>query len=35
MDAFRVVCAFFLACIPMLLLFKRRAGRSAGPVSMH
>ena len=35
MDAFRVVGVFFLICIPMLLLFKRRAGRSAGPVSMH
>lgn len=35
MDAFRVVGIFFLVCIPMLLLFKRRAGRSAGPVSMH
>ena len=35
MDAFRVVGVFFLLCIPMLLLFKRRAGRSAAPVSMH
>ncbi|MFL6235133.1 MAG: DHA2 family efflux MFS transporter permease subunit [Thermoanaerobaculia bacterium] len=35
MDAFRVVGVFFLVCIPMLLLFKRRAGRSAPPVSMH
>ena len=35
MDAFRVVGIFFLLCIPMLLLFKRRAGRSAAPVSMH
>ena len=35
MDAFRIVGVFFLVCIPMLLLFKRRAGRSAGPVSMH
>jgi DHA2 family multidrug resistance protein len=35
MDAFRVVGVFFLLCIPMLLLFKRKAGRAAGPVSMH
>jgi DHA2 family multidrug resistance protein len=35
MDAFRVVGVFFLICIPMLLLFKRRAGRAAAPVSMH
>jgi len=35
MDAFRMVGVFFLVCIPMLLLFKRRAGRPAGPVSMH
>ncbi len=35
MDAFRIVGIFFLLCIPMLLLFKRRAGRAAGPVSMH
>jgi DHA2 family multidrug resistance protein len=35
MDAFRVVGVFFLVCIPMLLLFKRRAGRAAAPVSMH
>ncbi len=35
MDAFRVVGVFFLCCIPMLLLFKRRAGASAAPVSMH
>ena len=35
MDAFRVVGIFFLLCIPMLLLFKRRAGRAAPPVSMH
>jgi MFS transporter, DHA2 family, multidrug resistance protein len=35
MDAFRVVGVFFLLCIPMLLLFKRRAGRAAAPVSMH
>jgi MFS transporter, DHA2 family, multidrug resistance protein len=35
MDAFRIVGVFFLLCIPMLLLFKRRAGRPAAPVSMH
>src|SRR4051812_1690083 len=35
MDAFRMVGIFFIVCIPMLLLFKRRAGRPAGPVSMH
>ncbi|HEX4966151.1 MAG TPA: DHA2 family efflux MFS transporter permease subunit [Thermoanaerobaculia bacterium] len=35
MDAFRVVGVFFLCCIPMLLLFKRRSGASAAPVSMH
>jgi hypothetical protein len=35
MDAFRVVGVFFLCCIPMLLLFKRRAGASTAPVSMH
>jgi len=35
MDAFRVVGVFFLCCIPMLLLFKRRTGASAAPVSMH
>ncbi|HEY4589719.1 MAG TPA: DHA2 family efflux MFS transporter permease subunit, partial [Thermoanaerobaculia bacterium] len=34
MDAFRMVGIFFIVCIPMLLLFKRRAGRPAGPVSM-
>ena len=35
MDAFHIVGIFFLLCIPLLLLFKRRAGRSAAPVSMH
>lgn len=31
MDAFRIVGIFFLFCIPLLLLFKRRRG--AGPVT--
>ncbi|MFL6263665.1 MAG: DHA2 family efflux MFS transporter permease subunit [Thermoanaerobaculia bacterium] len=35
MDAFRAVGVFFLLCIPLLLLFKRRAGRPAAPISMH
>jgi hypothetical protein len=35
MDAFRVAGIFFLLCIPTLLLFKRRAGRAAAPVSMR
>jgi len=35
MDAFRVVGLFFLCCIPLLLLFKRRSGRAAAPVSLH
>jgi DHA2 family multidrug resistance protein len=35
MDAFRVVGVFFLCCIPLLLLFKRRKGPVAAPVSMH
>jgi len=35
MDAFRMVGIFFLCCIPLLLLFKRRSGRAAAPVSMH
>jgi DHA2 family multidrug resistance protein len=35
MDAFRVVGIFFLCCIPLLLLFKRKQGGSAAPVSMH
>jgi len=30
MDAFRIVGVFFLCCIPLLLLFKRR-GKSAAP----
>jgi DHA2 family multidrug resistance protein len=35
MDAFRVVGIFFLFCIPLLLLFKRRRGPAPAPVSMH
>ena len=35
MDAFRVVGVFFLCCIPLLLLFKRRRGASAAPAPMH
>jgi DHA2 family multidrug resistance protein len=35
MDAFRIVGVFFLCCIPMLLLFKRRSGAAPAPVSMH
>ena len=35
MDAFRIVGIFFLACIPLLLLFKRRQGPAPAPVSMH
>ncbi|MGE5276191.1 MAG: DHA2 family efflux MFS transporter permease subunit [Acidobacteriota bacterium] len=37
MDAFRVVGVFFLCCIPLLLLFKRRKGGEAGgaPVMAH
>lgn len=35
MDAFRVVGVFFLCCIPLLLLFKRRKGPAPAPVSMH
>ncbi|MEA2601370.1 MAG: transporter, family, multidrug resistance protein [Acidobacteriota bacterium] len=35
MDAFRVVGVFFLCCIPMLLLFKRRSAGASAPVSMH
>ena len=31
MDAFRIVGIFFLVCIPLLLLFKRRRG---GPVTV-
>ena len=34
MDAFSVVGVFFLFCIPLLLLFKRKAGPAA-PVSLH
>jgi MFS transporter, DHA2 family, multidrug resistance protein len=34
MDAFRLVGIFFLFCIPLLLLFKRRKG-AAAPVSIH
>ena len=36
MDAFRIVGVFFLVCIPLLLLFKRRRG-AGGPieVAMH
>jgi len=35
MDAFRMVGIFFLCCIPLLLLFKRRSGRAAAPAAMH
>ena len=35
MDAFRIVGIFFLACIPLLLLFKRRQGPAPAPVAMH
>jgi hypothetical protein len=36
MDAFRIVGVFFLFCIPLLLLFKRRKGEApAPPVSLH
>ncbi|HEY4230743.1 MAG TPA: DHA2 family efflux MFS transporter permease subunit [Thermoanaerobaculia bacterium] len=35
MDAFRVVGIFFLLCIPLLLLFKKRKGASAVPVGVH
>ncbi|HEY7213299.1 MAG TPA: MDR family MFS transporter [Thermoanaerobaculia bacterium] len=35
MDAFRIVGVFFLCCIPLLLLFKRRKGTTAAPVPMH
>lgn len=35
MDAFRIVGLFFLCCIPLLLLFKRRRGAEAVAVSMH
>jgi DHA2 family multidrug resistance protein len=35
MDAFRIVGVFFLLCIPLLLLFKRRQGEPSAPVSLH
>jgi DHA2 family multidrug resistance protein len=35
MDAFRIVGVFFLLCIPLLLLFKRRKGEAQAPVSLH
>ena len=36
MDAFRIVGIFFLVCIPLLMLFKRRRrGGSGEPISMH
>ncbi len=35
MDAFRIVGVFFLCCIPLLLLFKRRRGAAPAPVTMH
>jgi MFS transporter, DHA2 family, multidrug resistance protein len=35
MDAFRVVGFFFLLCIPLLLLFKRRRGAAPVPAGMH
>jgi DHA2 family multidrug resistance protein len=35
MDAFRIVGVFFLVCIPLLLLFKRRKGEAPAPVSLH
>jgi MFS transporter, DHA2 family, multidrug resistance protein len=35
MDAFRVVGIFFLLCIPLLLLFKRRKGAAQVPVGVH
>jgi len=35
MDAFRVVGVFFLCCIPLLLLFKRRRGAGPAPAPMH
>jgi DHA2 family multidrug resistance protein len=35
MDAFRVVGIFFLMCIPLLLLFKRRKGAAQVPVGVH
>jgi DHA2 family multidrug resistance protein len=35
MDAFRLVGVFFICCIPLLLLFKRRRGAASAPVPMH
>jgi len=35
MDAFRIVGVFFLLCIPLLLLFKRRRGGGPIPAGMH
>jgi DHA2 family multidrug resistance protein len=35
MDAFRIVGIFFLLCIPLLLLFKRRRGAAPAPAAMH
>ncbi len=35
MDAFRIVGIFFLCCIPLLLLFKRRRGAAPVPAGMH
>jgi DHA2 family multidrug resistance protein len=35
MDAFRVVGIFFLLCIPLLLLFKKRKGAAQVPVGVH
>jgi len=35
MDAFRIVGIFFLLCIPLLLLFKRRKGGGPVPAGLH
>jgi hypothetical protein len=35
MDAHRVVGVFFLCCIPLLLLFKRRRGPAPALAPMH
>jgi DHA2 family multidrug resistance protein len=35
MDAFRIVGVFFLCCIPLLLLFRRRAGRAPVQAPVH
>ncbi len=35
MDAFRIVGIFFLCCIPLLLLFKRRRGVSPVTAPIH